>query len=936
MDNLLSALQVLNAPNVERKQRKEAEKWLDNFQKTDEAWTVSEKILRENSATDAKFFAAQTLRQKVLYDFKRLDSAHHSSLRDSIISLLILHKSGSQNLIRQLLLSLCDLSVQLLDWENPVQDILKILTDNDSFGLYLDFLNHLAEEFSLDGKFEMEREVFMERGDKVLKANSYLVISKLIEFLQQNSQKASVMHQKICVCLKSWIKTGDIKVDLIISTPLMQFTFQSLQSEILFEDACDTIAEIIARSRQYKTEKPYIINELLTSISPLLKFLQDPTFLEDEEKCRGLCLIFVEAGEAYFDLILKNFVSFKGIVDALLLCASHESFDIMRITFGFWNIIADELLQPVNIPFKQQWIETYTQLIDIIIKHFHYPEDVTSMTALEKDNFRDDRHYVGDILKLAVSVVGQAEALARPYNIINSFVLEGTCTFKPGTRWQDIEASLFAFRALGGKVSEDESVVVPRILSLIPQLPAHPKLQYAAVLVIGRYSHWTAKHPEYIPYQLQFISKGFEEKEAVGASALAMKFLCESCGHLMIDYLTQLHPFYNQVISNLSKVDRIEMTEAIANVISAVPLENMLSTVQSFTLPIAQRLHDIANRTVANGDGLESIVSEAKELLDNLSLFVKIISPKIPKNHSHPMVELMQGFWPIFTKLLDNYGSTPIAVGVSRILRYSMENYRDHMLPLLPLIIQKMMEGYESTASSTYLWIANKCVLVYASESSTTGVELGNVIVKLTTITVSLFRNCSRLDDIPDVVEDYFIVVESYAEQCPNLFCKLPVLGQIIQTALGCLSVENLASLKAVLEFIDNFLSMIAPRKKPSIASKDSQYFTKSTILPEYGYAILKTILDGMLFTFPWESDIIHEVGRVLFLTINALQPDGFELFCKCVFDVDDNLVKLEEKNKFLEKYKTNFDLNEEGKCRKNLNDFSLSFRRKNLISGRQ
>jgi transportin-3 len=64
----------------------------------------------------------------------------------------------------------------------------------------------------------------------------------------------------------------------------------------------------------------------------------------------------------------------------------------------------------------------------------------------------------------------------------------------------------------------------------LPQLPAQPKLRYAATLVVGRYAAWTEKHPEFIPSQLAFISEGFKIEEVMPAAALAMKFLCQSCG----------------------------------------------------------------------------------------------------------------------------------------------------------------------------------------------------------------------------------------------------------------------------------------------------------------------------------------------------------------------------------------------------------------------
>jgi transportin-3 len=90
-------------------------------------------------------------------------------------------------------------------------------------------------------------------------------------------------------------------------------------------------------------------------------------------------------------------------------------------------------------------------------------------------------------------------------------------------------------------------------MNFLPQLPQHPKIQYAVILVIGRYSGWTSKHPEFIDFQIGYVTKGFDDQSSISAAALAMKYLCESCGPLMVRFLDDLHPFYNQVIVKMER-----------------------------------------------------------------------------------------------------------------------------------------------------------------------------------------------------------------------------------------------------------------------------------------------------------------------------------------------------------------------------------------------
>ena len=80
---------------------------------------------------------------------------------------------------------------------------------------------------------------------------------------------------------------------------------------------------------------------------------------------------------------------------------------------------------------------------------------------------------------------------------------------------------------MGSEVPLNESIILPQIMKILPELPDHPKIRYAATLVISRYTQWTSEHPEYIPHQLTYVSSGFEIPEVSSAAALALKHLVQ-------------------------------------------------------------------------------------------------------------------------------------------------------------------------------------------------------------------------------------------------------------------------------------------------------------------------------------------------------------------------------------------------------------------------
>ncbi|CAE8627237.1 unnamed protein product, partial [Polarella glacialis] len=85
MDQALQALQALySSPDPATK--KEADDWLTKFQQTPAAWQVVDSLLSSGDAPmQFRFFAAQTMRTKVQFDFYELPAESYGSLRDSLL-----------------------------------------------------------------------------------------------------------------------------------------------------------------------------------------------------------------------------------------------------------------------------------------------------------------------------------------------------------------------------------------------------------------------------------------------------------------------------------------------------------------------------------------------------------------------------------------------------------------------------------------------------------------------------------------------------------------------------------------------------------------------------------------------------------------------------------------------------------------------------------
>jgi transportin-3 len=315
----------------------------------------------------------------------------------------------------------------------------------------------------------------------------------------------------------------------VAQTPLLDFTFKALDSPQLFDTAVDVLVDLIHETQEID-DNLSVIELLLPRITSLRARLEEESKNEDADTMRGLCRIFVEAGETYRTLILLHPETFFPLVQAIALCAAYDELEIVRITFNFWYRLAQSLGKRPSDPNLQPFLDVYTGLVEIIIRHLHFPNDPEEMNAEERDEFRAFRHTMGDTLKDCCYVLGSTACLRRSYDLIVS-ALSSSSSSNDTPSWQAIEAPLFSMRSMGAEVDPSDNDVVPLIMNLLPSLPSHPKVRYAAILVIGRYTEWIDCHPDQLQFMLQYVSSGFEDqdKEVAAASAQSMRYLCKDC-----------------------------------------------------------------------------------------------------------------------------------------------------------------------------------------------------------------------------------------------------------------------------------------------------------------------------------------------------------------------------------------------------------------------
>ncbi|KAH7910876.1 armadillo-type protein [Hygrophoropsis aurantiaca] len=842
---LLSALDVFSrAPD--KSALENANAWLQDFQHSPEAWsTCNVLLLSPDAPPAAKLFAAQTFRSKVTYDLHQVDPSNLLPLRDTLVTALQSYHTGPKTIITQLCLAISGLALQLPSWDNPLQTMIEGFGQNPAtVPVLLQFLAVLPEELAGNTRIPVTDDDYRERSAKILTANSKQVLDLLSMYIQASGVTLSVQNQ-IFNCLRNWFVAGEMDMQSFAKSPLFAFAFQALASDELFDSAVDVICELIHETQEID-DNMSVIEQIVPRVISLKAQIEKEK--DDPDKIKGYARIFAEAGETYRLLLLQHTDTFYPIVEAIGQCSAYPDLDIVPITFPFWMRLAQTIGKKPSV--SPVFIEAYTALMGVVIRHLHFPPDLASMTGQEADNFRSFRHVMGDTLKDCCYVLGTDTCLLSAYTLIT------TALSRPpqAISWQEIEAPLFAMRSMGAEVDPADTNAVPKIMDLIPSLPTHPRVRYAALLIISRYTEWINQHPEYIAYQLEYVSTGFQDSdsEVSAAAGQALKYLCQDCKQHLIDFLPTLHTFLSTTGTKLAQDDRRQVYEAIAYVISAMPMEKAAESLRTFSLDILSQIHNVAAKTTP------VTKQELKEIgngLENLEVMLHVVGPfgdQLPAACQSSCTEAWSVFDVFTSKFAFDYDT---AERTTRVLRHGITLFGPSALPVAPSVLNRMVVSFETTGFSAFLWIAGKIVGRFGNEEDTNLRNAFRVLYERSTSKLVSLLQSKDPRDIPDVLEDYVQLLLQLVDVAPDVFFQSPAFPLAFRATMAALTLIHSDLVFASLDLFRSIFTHDSLSPSAPASPKFPIYAAAITgVVEKEGYEFVGYLLNGIVADFPEDA----------------------------------------------------------------------------------
>ncbi|KAI0012954.1 exportin 1-like protein [Xylariaceae sp. FL0662B] len=942
-EEVLQAMLTMRGGDSDKK--KKAHEYLEGFQKSAGAWSTTIAILQSDAEADVKLFAATTLRGKITYDLAtQVPPTELLAVRTQLLALLKRFAPGPKPIRVQLCVCLAILAIQLKEWKDVLPVVVSSLgNDVESHACILDFLRVLPEEVTEGRKITLTEEELTQRTTELLGDNAPQVVQLLMNYA--HSSPAAATNPQLLECITSWLR--EVPISEIVKSPLLNVIFNALDSDASFQAAAECVSTMVRETREVD-DNIETIQILLPRILALQPKVQKIVQEEDVESFKSLTRVLADAGVAWVVAIARETRHFRPLVDAILECAARDKErDVIEYTFDFWYELKQYLVLERYIQARVELLDVYSKLVDILLGHLEYPEsesgdekDLFDGDREAEEKFRGFRHHMGDTLKDCCEVMGVTECLTKVLDAIKIWMQKYASLANGASvpHWQKLEAPLFSMRAMGRMVEKDESIVLPQLMPLLVQMPTHEKLRFATIMVLGRYTEWTAAHPEFLSPQFNYIVTSFDtdSKEIVRAAAMAMKFFCTDCKDLLSEQVVQLQQFYDQILDKLPEISQEEITEGVASVVSVQPKDEIYKLLKLFCDPLVQRLMTKANNAT-DDDGKLAVADH----LQLITIFVQsvIILPPVESGQEDPAVKYWQEVFPILAKILESFiDFPPICERVCRCWRLTVISHRGAMAPILPDMANKLASGFATSRQGCFLWVTGAILREFSDDREHVDQAMTeHIYIFFEAQATNVLRFLSELSpqELPDVTEDFFRLVVDGLLYYPQKFIHSPIFPTVFEAAISVLVLEQREPLSATLHYIRDVLSWGArysPASYEHLSASETEQLRRTVkqLILSQGEMLVKRVLAGMMITFP--RDCFAD-GSGALLTLFEIFPD------QTVAWVDQTLrllppgtVTAAEVDRVMTKIKEKLNADDSGdvrQIRSILQDFTNTYRRR-------
>lgn len=265
-------------------------------------------------------------------------------------------------------------------------------------------------------------------------------------------------------------------------------------------------------------------------------------------------------------------------------------------------------------------------------------------------------------------------------------------------------------------------------------------------------------------------------------------------------------------------------------------------------------------------------------------------------------------------------------------------SYRTSIAPLLPQLAEKLASGFAASKQGCFLWATDSIVREFSDGQESVDEQTVAAVYQFYEQQATTFLralNDVPPEELPDLIEDFFRLSSDVIRYYPQRAVLSELLPPIVSACCSSLSLLKDEPLMAAMHFSRDFLSFGGEMSPSSSFNEDRRTNSPEIrarvkqILDTQGEQLVQRILTGMMYSFP--RDCIPDASGVL-LQLFELVPQQVAVWLhNTVGLLPAGSITEQEKQRLLTNINARVQANEISKVRSVLQDFTNSYRRRNV-----
>jgi len=825
--------------------RREADQWITGFQKQAEAFGVVDGILTASDdevSLELQFLAAKTFHTKVRYDYyDQVPAMERMGLKNKLLSHLERHFSCSNSrkhaVTTQLCMAVAALVIQMEEWDNAIKDLAGHFgRDVGSSQCLIELLQIIPEELC-----SAVYNISAVRRARLM-GEMHECSSDVLGFLCRcggASNNDQHVHMKILKCLRAWVSIVDIPGEVLVSSELINGLFGVLSNPSELFDVAVSVLTSVLRSCQDLDipENVTVLKSLAPRIFGLRSAFMRAINEEDEEYAIGLCKIFTDLADVHLPVLISSQeVDRETMLNLVLAGANHPSFDVACNTWFFWNSFVDEFGKIQNNKDFQQALELYLPLMKLLMKsclaHLRLPKDhanpLTVNTKTLDTEFYHNRKDIQDLLISLCRLVDTNKILTMISGSLQEAIVVMSQASSPDQHdvWTPVEALIYAAYAVAPACrftnsSSESHVAVEFVFVTCLRLPSTSVLLRETITkVFGTYSVFLRYNPQKLgPIISHALDTLVSAPTIAHVASNSILRITESCRTEMMFAGNRIFSVAKE--NTVRTEERLDLYHCLAIIMSSQTWEGAKAGLPGILSPSVMYLETVTVELDTPNPNIQiDNVVFALETLETIMKYGWLTArqqrqqQRFGSNNGqaegvqvHPAAE---SFHMIFVRILGKITrrlsySARVSERLAALFKMAIRAFGSHFGVYLQDFLSLMVEAFQISGMSPFLYAASIGMEEFSTDRTRYPFFV-SVVESLSVHVFGLLPNLEAFTNNPDVVEDFFIMLDRVIRFMPTEIINAHFFPETFKCGVVGSLIEHRDASKCLLLYMESVM----------------------------------------------------------------------------------------------------------------------------------